>query len=270
MMSLGNAVGALGPAVSDAWDAAPSIGPAGAEPPPVKNGEHERRIQLRAFDLWNRLLDGGALPTIGNFEPSGYPSLSPFGVLIDFTSPLGEPVIAFLGESLARECGVSLAEVGRVSDLPERSLLARIAEHYLATLDSPAPIGFEAECVNQREQTILYRGILLPFTRSRSAIDFVFGVISWKEAAHAMPDERSGCEPDGQGARTDSREHEAPPGDPAPMAERLEPATPYPARALAAPGAAKPVEAAGRVMPGAIAPTGTLLGAGPRSLACPV
>ncbi len=182
-MGIGNAAESLGPAPADA---APFARSAGCAPPAAKTGGDERRIQLKAFELWNRLLDGGALPSIADFEPDQHPSLSPFGVLLDFTSQSGVPAITFLGESLAIECGISLSEVDDVSDLPDRSLLARIAEHYLDLLGSPAPIGFDAECINQRGRTILYRGILLPFTRSRMRIDYVFGVISWKESASAV------------------------------------------------------------------------------------
>ena len=46
-----------------------------------------------------------------------------------------------------------------------------------------APIGFEAEFVNQRGATILYRGILLPFSSDDETIDFIYGVINWKEMA---------------------------------------------------------------------------------------
>ena len=50
-------------------------------------------------------------------------------------------------------------------------------------LANQAPIGFEAEFVNQRGVTILYRGILLPFSSDDDTIDFIYGVINWKEIA---------------------------------------------------------------------------------------
>ena len=43
-----------------------------------------------------------------------------------------------------------------------------------------APIGFEAEFANQREKTICYRGILMPFSSDGETIDFIYGVINWK------------------------------------------------------------------------------------------
>jgi hypothetical protein len=52
-------------------------------------------------------------------------------------------------------------------------------------LANQAPIGFEAEFVNQRGTSILYRGILLPFSSNDETIDFICGVINWKEIADA-------------------------------------------------------------------------------------
>jgi hypothetical protein len=46
-----------------------------------------------------------------------------------------------------------------------------------------APIGFEAEFVGQRGRNTMYRGILLPFSSSGDVIDFIYGVINWKEIA---------------------------------------------------------------------------------------
>jgi hypothetical protein len=44
-----------------------------------------------------------------------------------------------------------------------------------------APIGFEAEFVNQRGHAICYRGILMPFSSDGDTIDFIYGVINWKD-----------------------------------------------------------------------------------------
>jgi hypothetical protein len=49
-----------------------------------------------------------------------------------------------------------------------------------------APIGFEAEFVNQRGSTIMYRGILLPYSSDDDTIDFIYGVINWKEIADQL------------------------------------------------------------------------------------
>ena len=67
--------------------------------------------------------------------------------------------------------------------MPSRSLLSRLTDHYLQIIANRAPIGFEAEFANTRGLTTLYRGILMPFSSDGDAIDFIYGVINWKEVA---------------------------------------------------------------------------------------
>jgi len=60
-------------------------------------------------------------------------------------------------------------------------LLSRLTDHYLQIIANRAPIGFEAEFVNARGHNTLYRGILMPFSSHEDTIDFIYGVINWKE-----------------------------------------------------------------------------------------
>ena len=159
-----------------AEDAAP------AEPPPSPVGQDERRMQVRAYNHWASLLDNRSFPSIEDLDPEALPDFGPYSVLLDFTGGIENPTIQFLGEHLAEECGAG-AEIHSLSDVPARSLLSRITDHYMQILANQAPIGFEAEFVNQRERSILYRGILLPFSSDDESIDFIYGVINWKELA---------------------------------------------------------------------------------------
>ena len=103
-------------------------------------------------------------------------------MLLDFTGGIENPSIQYLGDKLADECGTE-GDIQTLEDVPSRSLLSRITDHYMQIIANQAPIGFEAEFVNQRESTILYRGILLPFSSDDDTIDFIYGVINWKELA---------------------------------------------------------------------------------------
>ena len=67
--------------------------------------------------------------------------------------------------------------------MPTRSLLSRLTDHYLQIIANCAPIGFEAEYVNRRGVNTLYRGILMPLSSDGEAIDYIYGVINWKELA---------------------------------------------------------------------------------------
>jgi hypothetical protein len=153
--------------------------------PPPAFGTDERRMQVRAYNFWASLLQDRNFPHVEDLDPDLVPDFGPNGVLLDFSRGIEDPAITFLGDKLADECGANGAVITRLSDVPARSLLSRITDHYMQILANQAPIGFEAEFVNQRGSTILYRGILLPFSSDNDTIDFIYGVINWKELADA-------------------------------------------------------------------------------------
>lgn len=146
-------------------------------------GRKERRLQVRAYSTWASLLGDRAFPTVAALDLAQLADLAPHGVLLDFTAGLDDPAIRHIGAALVEECGPGT--ILKLSDVPERSLLAQIAAQYSETLSQQAPVGFEAEFVNWRGATILYRGILLPFSSDDVRVDHVFGVINWKELADA-------------------------------------------------------------------------------------
>lgn len=152
------------------------------EPPPAIVGQDERRMQVRAYNFWASLLDGRNFPSVEDLDPEELPDFGPNSVLLDFTCGTEDPAVQFLGERLAEECGTE-GTIRTLADVPGRSLLSRITDHYMQIIANQAPIGFEAEFVNHRGATILYRGILLPFSSDNDTIDFVYGVINWKELA---------------------------------------------------------------------------------------
>lgn len=158
----------------------------GREPPPLAIGQDERRMQVRAYNHWASLLDGRSYPSVHTLDPDNLPDFGPYSVLLDFTTGVDNPAIPFLGEQLAEECTGTDEKRGTIrelNDVPSRSLLSRITDHYMQILANQAPIGFEAEFVNQTGRTVLYRGILLPFSSADDKIDFIYGVINWKELA---------------------------------------------------------------------------------------
>jgi len=170
-----------------------SAGAAIADAPraPAK-GNDERRMQVRAYNFWASLLGTRAFPDVADLKPETLPDFGPRSVLLDFTQGLESPAIAHLGALLAQECETE--EPLRTLDaVPSRSLLSRITDHYMQILANEAPIGFEAEFVNHAGVTILYRGILLPFSKGEDEgsgrIDYIYGVINWKERAGPLGDE---------------------------------------------------------------------------------
>lgn len=150
--------------------------------PPYQIGQDERRMQVRAYNHWAGQLGDRVFPLIDELDPASLNDFGPYSVLIDFTDGIEDPAVRYLGERLAAECG-SAGTIARLSDVPPRSLLSRITDHYLQILANHAPIGFEAEFVSRYGAATLYRGILLPYSSDGEVIDFLLGVINWKEIA---------------------------------------------------------------------------------------
>jgi hypothetical protein len=166
----------------DSATPAPDEEPAIERPPEI--GVDERRMHVRAYNYWVSLLAGRPYPSIQDVDPHNIEDFGPHSVLLDFSRDAEDPAIAFLGRALRAECGLDAA-IGRIGEVPSRSLLSRLTDHYLQIIANRAPIGFEAEFVSQRGHNTLYRGILMPLSSDGEVIDFIYGVINWKEMADA-------------------------------------------------------------------------------------
>jgi len=149
---------------------------------PPEIGFDERRMHVRAYNYWVSLLGGRAYPSIEDLEPADLDDFGPHSVLLDFTQGSDNPAIAYVGPMLREQCDMT-ADIDAVSQVPHRSLLSRLTDHYLQIIANRAPIGFEAEFVSMKGYNTMYRGILMPLSSDGETIDFIYGVINWKELA---------------------------------------------------------------------------------------
>jgi len=174
-------------AVAQGYDDEPAI----ERPPEI--GIDERRMHVRAYNYWVSLLNGRPYPSISDIDPHTIEDFGAHSVLLDFSTDPHDPEIAFLGRTLRAECVLDQS-IRNISQVPPRSLLSRLTDHYMQIIANRAPIGFEAEFVNHRSHNTLYRGILMPLSSDGESIDFIYGVINWKEladngTAHALETE---------------------------------------------------------------------------------
>ncbi|MEQ7873786.1 hypothetical protein ABDK56_07240 [Sphingomonas sp. ASV193] len=170
---------------------APVDEPAPAAATAAAIGADERRMHVRAYNYWCSLLDGRDYPSIEDLDPTGVTDFGPHSVLLDFTGGGEDPATPYIGAAVRDECGLAADGVRRISDVPSRSLLSRLTDHYMQIIANRAPVGFEAEFVNQRGHTISYRGIMMPFSSDGQTIDFIYGVINWKDAGEGAVAEQA-------------------------------------------------------------------------------
>ena len=149
-------------------------------------GTDERRMHVRAYNYWVSLLDGRDFPSIEDLEPGDVQDFAPNSVLLDFTCGKENPAVPYIGGAIRDECGLDDG-MRTIADVPSRSLLSRLTDHYMQIIANRAPVGFEAEFENQRDESICYRGILMPFSSDGDTIDFIYGVINWKTVGEEYP-----------------------------------------------------------------------------------
>ncbi|CUS46711.1 MAG: hypothetical protein V4610_20035 [Pseudomonadota bacterium] len=159
-------------------------GASGVDEPRLDIGTDERRMHVRAYNHWVSLLRGRAYPSIEDLDPANIADFGPHSVLLDFSNGIEDPAIPYLGRLLREECALDHS-VTHIAQVPSRSLLSRLTDHYLQIIANRAPIGFEAEFVNTRGHNTMYRGILMPFSSDEDSIDYIYGVINWKELVDA-------------------------------------------------------------------------------------
>lgn len=152
------------------------------DPPPSPVGQDERRMQVRAYNHWASLLGDLDFPRVADLHPEQLGDFGPYSVLLDLSENVDDPTVRFVGAELAYECDFD-GGPALLSQVPGRSVLSRITDHYMQILANQAPIGFEAEFIDASGAPVLYRGILLPYSSDNQTIDFIYGVINWKEMA---------------------------------------------------------------------------------------
>ena len=163
------------------FDVSPASEGSSPEQAGIDIGNDERRMHVRAYNYWVSLLNGRDYPSIEDLEPGEVEDFAENSVLLDFTSGRDNPATPYIGVAIREECGLGEG-IKCIDEVPSRSLLSRLTDHYLQIIANRAPIGFEAEFVNQRGDPICYRGILMPFSSDGDTIDFIYGVINWKRS----------------------------------------------------------------------------------------
>lgn len=181
-------------------------------------GSDERRMHVRAYNHWVSLLDERDYPSIEDLDPAAVKDFAGNSVLLDFTAGRENPATPYIGAAIREECGLG-DTITSIADVPSRSLLSRLTDHYMQIIANRAPVGFEAEFLNQRDQSICYRGILMPFSSDGDTIDFIYGVISWKQSEQAA--EQHSVVPVLPAAGREVEDVDAPASEPLVLSDRI-------------------------------------------------
>ncbi len=144
----------------------------------------ERRMHLVAYDYWARNFDNGTFPSADRVLKDGEDEFGEHAIIMALADDLESARLTYVGQQVLDECNLK-QQPSDIADVPSRSILSRLTDHYMQTVANRAPVGFEAEFVNAADRLLLYRGILLPCSSNGENIDYVLGVINWKEGVSA-------------------------------------------------------------------------------------
>jgi len=138
----------------------------------------EERLIMRFLACWEDAAGERPMPALTNFSAAALEPFKPFSVLIDLQDGYEDPVIRHVGDAIASLMGKDCRGQSP-HDVPRRSILSRVTDHFYEVLANRAPIGFEAAFEDKNGAEIPYRGILTPLGEEDETITFILAVINW-------------------------------------------------------------------------------------------
>jgi hypothetical protein len=139
--------------------------------------EIDRRLQMQAYQAWQNAAEGKPFPKLASMKKIPIDNFAENSFVLDLGDDVMTPQFKFVGIGLLQDCDHD-CKIHDLSDVPPRSLLSRLTDHYLECLANRAPVGFEAAFTNRLEQPLLYSGILLPVADNGEEIDHIWGTIN--------------------------------------------------------------------------------------------
>ncbi len=164
----------------------------------------ERRITTKLMDYWIDLCGDAPFARLSQFNIEAIPGLAQQAFVLDLLQNPDDPRIRLVGDALLADCEPN-TPCRRLSDVPDGSLLARIAGHYQQVLDDQGPVEIAGDHAEGAEDILTYRGIMVPFTTDGRTMDYIIGAVT---SGRMDPSERLATSDDGarlldteQGAR---------------------------------------------------------------------
>ena len=155
----------------------------------------ERRMINRVAAYWDELRGERHFPAMTDIESPRLDDIKSNCFVLDVSKSVEEPIIRFVGDALSENGKVAKAGES-LNTVPKRTLFGRVSDHFLECVANGAPVGIEAEFDDEAGETIMYRGVLLPFSDDGSSVDFVLGAINFKLKSEADMDVEDGLTDD--------------------------------------------------------------------------
>ncbi len=127
-------------------------------------------------------------PTDLNFDDIS--EFIPHTFNIDLSTGTEDPTFRFVGKDLARDCGGDFAN-RRLSELQPLSLLAQTVRHLGEIVAHGEPVVVSDRFVAAWNREVLFRAIMLPFSRTGDRTDYIIGAVNCKSVPIDAAEQRA-------------------------------------------------------------------------------
>jgi hypothetical protein len=134
----------------------------------------ERRASLRLLKHWEDARGAASVPKLADFDLSILEDLGDSCFLLMVGAEDPQPGFRYFGRALAAQVERDLTGRG-IADVPGSTLLSRVLGHYVEALQRRMPVGVHGRFETANGNTLLYRGILLPFCSDAGEVTAILG-----------------------------------------------------------------------------------------------
>ncbi len=137
-----------------------------------------RRMGLRWLKYWEGLRGLRRVPLFADVSLDDIPEFVPYMFTLALSTSRDGLSLQFVGKELECDCGGDVTKK-ELSNLPPQSLLARAIQHHSKVIADRGPVTVSGKLSNMQGHEVLYRAVMLPFSRVGKKIDYIVGVITW-------------------------------------------------------------------------------------------
>jgi hypothetical protein len=152
----------------------------------AENDFRERRSTLHLYKLWEAARGRKQIPCLMDFDLGFIERVGGGCFLLEFEENGSPAKFKYFGRDLA--AGVKRDLTGySIAAVPQASLLAHVIAHCEEAIVGDKPVGLDGVFSQNPTEHLLYRSILLPFTKHESKAECVLGCLQFRRVPARQP-----------------------------------------------------------------------------------
>lgn len=140
----------------------------------------ERRLVLRLLSHWRELCGEREFPSFAELDPARIAEIWPDCFVLDTLGNVDDPIFRAFGTAIVESDGMNFIDK-RVSEVPEKTLVAAAVAYRDDVLKKGVPISRGGEFFKPGGIRVLYRSVLLPMSDDGEVISGLLGAANSRE-----------------------------------------------------------------------------------------